>query len=460
MESKAKKQKSTWIDTLSHWSQKYIPDAFPLVLALTILVVILALVFTDSTPLSVAVNWYDGFWSMLTFTINVAMLMFTGFLVANSKPVNKLLLSLARKPKTSSGAVLVFMIVTIVLFYIHFALGMASAIIFGKAMIVAQDKKGNKLPISLIAAAAGFCIVFQAGPTAGSPLLVAGEGHFIEDIIGVIPLTDTVLSLPMILMNVVMAVIFIIVFPRLAGKLSRGDRDEADLEMLQRFQSDLDKVEAKDETSKTTFAEKFDNFMWIQILIGVVGLCLVIYNIVKDGLGQLSFGSVNMLFLMLALILHRTPSNVSKAARSAITSISGVILQFPFYAGIFGILSYSGLGAVLTNAFVSISSTRMFTTIILWFSGLLNMLVPSGGSQFVVEAPYIMPAAIQMGVDPAKVVNAFTCGDLLTNLIQPFWAIPVLSAYGIKFRKIFPYCLVAFLIAFVVLSTFFLLFMY
>ena len=88
------------------------------------------------------------------------------------------------------------------------------------------------------------------------------------------------------------------------------------------------------------------------------------------------------------------------------------------------------------------------------------MLVPSGGSQFIVEAPYIIPAGMELGVDPAKIVNAFTCGDLLTNLIQPFWAIPVLGAYGIKFRKIFPYCLVAFGIAFVVLSGFFLLFMY
>ncbi len=454
------KKKGDWISTLSKWSQKYIPDALPLVLTLTLLVYILALIFTDSTPWSVVVNWYDGFWSMLTFTINVALLMFTGFLVANSKPVSKGLLALAKRPKTSASAVLLFMIVTIALFYLHFALGMAAAIIFGKALIVAQDKKGNKLPISLIAAAAGFCIVFQAGPTAGSPLLVAAPGHFIEDVIGVIPLTDTVLSLPVILMNVVLAVIFIFVFPRLASRLAKNDRDEADLEMLQRFQNDLVEAEREDVVEKKTFAEKFDNFMWIQMLIGAVGLILVITNIVRDGLGKLSFGSVNMLFLMAAMLLHRTPANLSKAARTSITSISGVMLQFPFYAGIFGILSNSGLGAVITNAFVSATPPRMFTTVVFWFSGLLNMLVPSGGSQFVVEAPYVMPAAMQLGVDPAKVVNAFTCGDLWTNLIQPFWAIPVLSAYGIKFRKIFPYCLVAFAISTVVISLFFILFMY
>lgn len=455
-----KKQPGGWITTLSSWSQRFIPDAFPLVLILTLLVAVLALVFTESTPLSVLQNWYDGFWSMLSFTINIVMLMFTGFLVANSKPVNKLLLKLAKIPNSTSAAVLLLMIVSIILFYIHFALGMAAAILFGKAMIVEQDKKGNKLPISLIAAAGGFCIVFQAGPTASAPLTVSSAGHFMEEAIGIIPLTETSMALPVILMNVVMAAIFILVFPRLAGKLSLGERDEADQEVLARFQADVAAVQADEAPSMSNFAEWMDNFWGFQVFIGVCGLVMVIISIVKGGLTQLGFGSVNMLFFMLALILHRTPANLTKAAREGITSVSGVVLQFPFYAGIFGILSYSGLGVVITGFFTSIASGRLFTAVVLWFSGLLNMLVPSGGSQFIVEAPYIIPAGMELGVDPAKIVNAFTCGDLLTNLIQPFWAIPVLGAYGIKFRKIFPYCLVAFGIAFVVLSGFFLLFMY
>ena len=455
-----KKQPGGWITTLSSWSQRFIPDAFPLVLILTLLVAVLALVFTESTPLSVLQNWYDGFWSMLSFTINIVMLMFTGFLVANSKPVNKLLLKLAKIPNSTSAAVLLFMIVSIILFYTHFARGMAAAILFGKAMIVEQDKKGNKLPISLIAAAGGFCIVFQAGPTASAPLTVSSAGHFMEEAIGIIPLTETSMALPVILMNVVMAAIFILVFPRLAGKLSLGERDEADQEVLARFQADVAAVQADEAPSMSNFAEWMDNFWGFQVFIGVCGLVMVIISIVKGGLTQLGFGSVNMLFFMLALILHRTPANLTKAAREGITSVSGVVLQFPFYAGIFGILSYSGLGVVITGFFTSIASGRLFTAVVLWFSGLLNMLVPSGGSQFIVEAPYIIPAGMELGVDPAKIVNAFTCGDLLTNLIQPFWAIPVLGAYGIKFRKIFPYCLVAFGIAFVVLSGFFLLFMY
>ena len=308
------RENDTWIATLSRWSQRYIPDAFPLVITLTLIVAILAIIFTPSTPMSILTNWYDGFWSMLNFTVNVAMLIFTGFLVANSRPVNSLLTKLARIPRSSRSSVLLFLIVSIVLFYIHFALGMASAILFGKAMIVEQDIKGNKLSIPLIAAIAGFCVIFQAGPTAGSPLLVAASGHFMEDVIGVLPLTKTTLSLPVIIMNVVMAIIFALVFTSLANRLSEEERDEADTEVLMCFQSELKKIEEVQPAKPTSFAERFDNFSWIQILIGFVGLVLVIIKIIQGGLGKLSFGSVNMLFLMLAMILHRKPANLTKAA--------------------------------------------------------------------------------------------------------------------------------------------------
>lgn len=454
------KEKESWIVRLSQWSQRYLPDALPIVFFMTLLVVILALILTDASLIDIAHHWYDGFWSLLTFTINIVMLMFTGTMVANSAPVSKALTKLAKVPKTAKSAVLIYLIVTIILYYIHFALGMAAAIVLGRALIVEQDKKGNKLPVALMAAAAGFCIIFQAGPTASAPLTVSSPGHFMEGVIGVITMERTMLTWPIIVMNVVMAVIFLLVFPRLADKMSARDRDEDDSAIVKRFEKEVEESQAQVDKKGDSFADKVDRFWPVQVFIGAVGLVLVIISIVTGGLSKLGFGSVNMLFFMLALILTRTPAALTRVARQSIGAVTGVVLQFPFYAGIFGILNGSGLGNVLTNFFVSIASGRTFSAIVLWFSGLLNMLVPSGGSQFVVEAPYIMPAAIQLGVDPAAIVNAFTCGDLLTNLIQPFWAIPVLTAYGIKFRKTFPYCFIAFLIAFVVMSLTFLFLCY
>ena len=132
-----------------------------------------------------------------------------------------------------------------------------------------------------------------------------------------------------------------------------------------------------------------------------------------------------------------------------------MFLQYSFYAGILGILTGTGLGAVFCEWFVKLGNARNFTTIVYWFSSLLNMLVPSGGSQFMVEAPYIMPAAKELGVNTAYVVNAFTVGDLTTNLIQPFWALPALTVFGCKFRKIFPYCAIACAIGFTVMTLYF-----
>ena len=460
MSNPKSKEKEGALERLSNWSQKYLPDALPIVFFMTLLVVILALIFTDSSIIDIANDWYQGFWSLLTFTINIVMLMFTGTMVANSAPVSKGLTKIAKIPKTTKSAVLLYLIITIILYYIHFALGMAAAIVLGRPLIVEQDKKGNKLPVAMMAAAAGFCIIFQAGPTASAPLTVSSAGHFMEGVIGVITMERTMFTWPIIVMNIVMAIIFVIVFPILAEKMSKKDRDADDKEIIDRFEKEVEASQSFKESKGTTFADKVDRFWPIQIFIGAVGLILVVIQIVKGGLSQLGFGSVNMFFFMLALLLTRTPAALTRVARQSISSVTGVVLQFPFYAGIFGILNYSGLGVVITNAFVSIASGRTLSAIVLWFSGLLNMLVPSGGSQFVVEAPYIMPAAIQLGVDPARIVNAFTCGDLLTNLIQPFWAIPVLTAYGIKFRKTFPYCFIAFLIALVVMSCTFLFFCY
>lgn len=440
--------------TLSDWSEKYIPDAFPLVLILTLMVAVSSWFLTKSTISSIALNWYDGFWGMLTFTIQVCLLMFTGYMVSDARPVKRVLKRLAKIPRNRIQAVLLFLVFEEILYYLHFALGIAGAIVMGKALIVEQRKKGIYLPLNMIVAIGCFCLVFQAGPTAGSPLLVASEGHFLQAVIGVIPITESMLTLPMICLNILMAIAYVVMCFWFAKnyQLTEDEVRMIDGYSYEMEQSDLQKYE--------TVSERVNHYPYIQILIGIVGLGVFLATVAQNGAGSISLNLVNFLFLMLALILHKNPAAMSESARTAITTISGVLLQYPFYAGIFGILQYSGLARVLIESFVAIASPRLFTFIIFVFSALLNMVVPSGGSQFILEAPYIMPAAINMGKSLAYTLNAFTLGDLVTNLIQPFWAIPVLAAFGIKFKHIFPYCFIAFLVAFILISCFFIGWMY
>lgn len=450
-----KKGKINWIDKWSDWSERFIPDAFSLVLILTVVVAITALIFTDSTIVNLAINWYDGFWSMLAFTIQVCLLMFTGYLVSDAKPVRKLLTKLAKIPKTSMQAITIFLVFEIILYYLHFALGIAGAIVMGKSLLIEQRKKGNILSREVIVAIGTFCLVFQAGPTGGAPLLMASPGHFMEDVIGVIPLTESTLSLPMIMMNLTIALVYIIVFPIIASKIKIKSEDIIELKL------DTNQILVKTEVENTKkFSEIVDNMPYFQIIIGIVGISILVIKLVNDGMKVLDLNAINFLLLMIALILHKSPKNITRSIPAAISTASGVMLQFPFYAGIFGMISLSGLGIVFSDLFVSLASQRLFTWVVFVFSALINMLVPSGGSQFMVEAPYIMPAAIEMGVKTSYVLNAFTIGDLSTNLIQPFWAIPILSAFNLKFKNIFAFNLIAFIIASIIISLYFFLWMF
>lgn len=453
-ENKRDTAKKDIMTILSEWSEQFIPGAFPLVLVLTVIVAVSASILADSTIPSIMQNWYDGFWDMIIFTMQVSLLMFTGYMVSDARPVKIALQKLAKIPNNKIQAVLLFLMFETVLYYLHFALGIAGAIVMGKALIVEQRKKGVYLPINLIVGIGCFCLVFQAGPTAGAPLLVASKGHFLVDIIGIVPITASVLTVPMISMNIILAIAFMLMCLWFV-KNHRTTEEE---------KHKIDSYSYETEKHKpprcNTVSEKIDHFPYIQILLGLIGIIVFLTMVVQNGISSVGLNSVNFLFLMVALILHQTPAALTESAQTAITTISGVMLQYPFYAGIFGILKYSGLGEVLIESFVSIACPRLFTFIVFLFSALLNMVVPSGGSQFIVEAPYIMPAAINMGVSVPYTLNAFTIGDLVTNLIQPFWAIPVLAAFEIKFKHIFPYCLVAFLVAFFIISCFFIFWLY
>jgi|GEM_PF-1891533 len=455
--SDEKIEKKTFMNRLSDFSERCIPDAFPLVLFLTVLVSVMALALTGAAPMELLGSWYDGFWGMIPFTFQVCGLMFTGYLVADSMPVRKLLIKVARIPNTTMQSLILFMVIMFVLNYLHFALAIAGAIMLGRAMIVEQAKKGNRIPYAMFVSIGFFGIMYQGGPTAGSPLLVAAPGHFMEDVIGVLPLNETMLTLPMFCMNLTILAVTLIVFPRLVPK---KNYDTIDPELLRKFESDmaLDTYEAK--VSAATFAERVDNNAVFQKIVGIAGLGIFAYTMVMNGFTAFGLNACNFLFLMLALILHKSPTTVIQSAKDGIKTISNVFLQYSFYAGILGILNGTGLGAVICEWFVTLTTARNFTTVVFWFSALLNMIIPSGGSQFMVEAPYIMPAAIKMGVSTAYTVNAFTEGDLITNLIQPFWALPALTVFGCKFRKIFPYCFVAFVIGFIVMSCYFAFWMF
>lgn len=159
-----------------------------------------------------------------------------------------------------------------------------------------------------------------------------------------------------------------------------------------------------------------------------------------------------MLFLFLGIILHKTPLAYVKAFSKSSTSAAGILLQFPFYAGIMGIIMGVGksglcLGNMISNACIDISTPQTFPLLTFLSAGLINIFIPSGGGQWAVQAPIMFPAGANLGVDPAITGMAIAWGDAWTNLIQPFWAIPALAIAKLNAKDIMGFCLINLLVS-------------
>ncbi len=154
----------------------------------------------------------------------------------------------------------------------------------------------------------------------------------------------------------------------------------------------------------------------------------------KNGWNGINLDVVNFMFLTVGILLHWTPASFLKAAEEGGKFIWGVAVQFPFYAGIFGIIKFSGLAEVMANWFTAIATKETYPFIVLWYSGILNYIVPSGGSKWAIEAPYIIQAAKNLGVENSVTIIAYAWGDMVTDVIQPFWAIPLLGVAKLGFR--------------------------
>lgn len=444
------KQKD-FITRLSEWSLRYVPDAMVFVLVLSVVVFFMALGLTPSGPIQIIDYWVKGFWVLLTFAMQMSVLMITGFVVADSRQVKALLKKLALVPKTPGQAIIFFSLTVGLLWWIHWGVGMMAGIMLGRALVTAQ--KGKGLHYAAVAAAVYAGIVVANGPSMAAQLLVATPGHFIEKIIGVIPLSRTTFDPVLLIMNLIL----IVTIPLILYLLLPKNPVEADESIIRDF---TETERPPINKSLLTPAQRWDTspvFMWI---IGLAGLFWVGKFFVTMGVAHLNLNTLNFTFLVVGILLHGTPARFMDSVKRGTSTVYGVIIQFPFYAGIFGMISYSGLAKILADWFVAISTPETYPFIVFVYSGFLNFFVPSGGSKFVIEAPYILPAAQQLGANINYVINAYTSGDLITNLLQPFWALPVLGAFRLSFREILPYGLIIFLWSFLVIGGTYLFFMH
>ena len=411
--------------------ERYIPSALVFAIVLTFLVALLALLLTDAGPREVVVAWGDGLAGLLAFITQMALILLLGHTLAHTRPVRRLLIRLGAVPRSTTVAYVYVFVVAAVASMITWGLGLVVGALLAKEVAEQGRERGLRLHFPLLVAAgySGY-VIWHMGYSGSGPLTAATEDSFLAEALGgTLPVTETTFTW----WNLTAAAVTVLVVgSALAWAAPKGRDPVVELPPGAEYGELIDAEE-----HVSTPADRVDASRVPTLL---TGLALVSYLVLHyaDG-GTLSLDIVNWTFLALILLLVRNSFELIALVKNAAANVGEILLQFPLYAGILGIMSAMGLIAVLSDAFVGIASPATFGLLTFLAAGLVNFFVPSGGGQFAVQGPVVLDAAERLGVDPAIAIMAIAYGDQWTNMIQPFWALPVLAIAGLKMRDILGY---------------------
>lgn len=448
------KKKRGFIESLANAStmvmQKFLPDAYIFAVILTIIVFIASLIATKQNFISIVGHWGKGVWSLLAFSMQMVLVLVTGHVLALSPPFKKLLDYLSNIPKTPAQGIALVSIISYTACILNWGFGLIIGAIYAKE--IAKKVKAIDYRLLIASAYSGF-VLWHAGFSGSVPLVIAGGdlsatgGSLTE----AVPVSQTLFSSYNIFIVVGMWILLPII------NVLMHPKNEEDVFVIDPnlIKEDVEvKKITKEDFKKMTPAEKLENGCFINYILAFIGFVYIVYyfvNSAKQGKFDLNLNIVNLIFLMLGVFLHRTPRSLLDAFVEASKGASGIILQFPLYAGIMGIMTGASaegvsLASVISNFFVNISTVKTFPLFTFLSAGIVNLFVPSGGGQWVVQGPIMMPAGLEIGVDPAKTAMCIAYGDSWTNMIQPFWALPALGLAKLGARDIMGYTVITLIV--------------
>ena len=425
---------------------RILPDAIVLAFILTFITFIMGLIFTDSGPLDMVVYWGKGFWGFLSFSMQMAMIIATGYIVAEAPPIKRALIKLCKIPKNGIQGVLFIAIASAILGWISWGLGLVAGAILARSVALNLRKVDFKLFVAV--AYTGAITTGLFGISGSEFLLVNTPGYFMEDILGLIPLSQTVFE-PSLLIAQFLGLITIIPLVAALIHTNPSETPEMDSAILDRFLEQEKAVLALKSnhkaSSEMSFAERVDNSPVTTLIIGIGGVVYLVYWFATQGF-NLTLDIMNFLLLFIGILCHGSPRNLLTACEEGVRSAYGVLIQFPFYAGIQGMMASSGLVAIIANAFATHSTEASFPYLCYFCMAIINFFIPSSGGIFMVAGPALGEAALELGVEANKFLISFTAGETISNIIQPFWAIPLLGIAGLKMKDIMGYCIVFFVL--------------
>jgi short-chain fatty acids transporter len=420
------------------WAERWFPDAFIFV-AIAVVVVSLGAIANGASPLAVSEAFGNGFWSLITFTMQMAFIVIGGYVVATSSPAQRLIRSLAGLPKTGTGAVGLVAAAAMIASLLNWGF---SLIVGGLLVRALAERRELRMDYRAAGAAAylGLGATWAMGLSSSAAQLQANAASLPKSLLpitGVIPFTETIFMWQSFVITAVLLVISVTI--AIWSAPGPGNALTAEAMGIEISHEDEIKVPPPNRPG-----EWLEHSPALTILLVLLASGWLVYEFSRQSaiLAISNLNTYNFLFVMAGLLLHWRPKRFLAAVAKAVPATSGVLIQFPLYGAIASILTQAKNGAGLTvsdqisHAFVSVSTQHLYPLLIGIYSAILGFFIPSGGGKWLLEAPYVMQAANDLKVHLGWAVQVYNAAEALPNLINPFWMLPLLGVLGLRARDL------------------------
>ncbi|WP_179345527.1 short-chain fatty acid transporter [Winogradskyella ursingii] len=444
--------------------EKYMPNAFVFAMLLTIITALVAFIWLGASPMEIIKGWYDGFYSLLEFGMQIVLIIITGFAIALSPFINKGIDKLTLRLKTPRQVYLIVVFVGTLLSLISFGWIVITCVL---ARELAIRVKGVNYPF-LVA-----CVYFSGGSwvtglSSSIPLLLGTENNYLIEAGILTDIIPTAFTLGSVL-NFAMMALYVLFAPLMIILLIPKTKNIKQLEDMLEDKTDKKELSIQDEAfslnlSYKSVSDKLNNGVMLLICIVLMGLTYIVYHFYTNGF-QLNFNIMIFIFLMVGLALHKTPMRYVIAMKRSSSNVSGILYQYPFYAGIMGIMLYTGLGEKLAEVMASVATIDTYPFFAYLTGGVINFAIPSAGGEFAVVGPSIINAVKVIGEGlPANELTAMVSraslsiayGESLSNVLQPFYLLLVFPIMGkgikIQARDVMGYLVIPFIVFFIIQS--------
>jgi len=421
-------------------AQRWMPSPFVFTIILTYVAAGAAWLSEGSNVTDITSSWYEGFWSLLEFAMQMVLILVTATVVAYHPWVKRLILKLVQLPKSGPQAAMVVATFAIVTSWFSWGLGLIFGAILAREMGKRTEEVGMAAHYPLVAVAGylGLGLTWGWGMSSSPGLLQATDGNVLMElgfVDRVIPSTEWVFH-PYPLLLTVLALIYVCMCLYLLSPPKESCRS------ISQYVGQMDDSESDAASTEVlTPADKIDNSKILGGAIALTGVVVFANAFVTQGLGALDLNVLNFGFLMIGFLLYTSPTNYQKEFYKAVTGAAGIVMLYPFYAGIIGMMTGTGLVDTISSSLLAVATPDTFPVIAWITAGVLNVFVPSGGGEWAIVGGPMLLAGAELGIPPGQTIAAYAAGDAHTNLLNPFWAIPLLAITGLRARDLFGYAI-------------------